>query len=40
MEALDHATVSRRELRERAEAGGIPSWRLRIPRDGEEIQLD
>jgi L-ascorbate metabolism protein UlaG (beta-lactamase superfamily) len=39
MEALDHATVSRRELRERAEAGGIPPWRLRIPRDGEEIEL-
>jgi L-ascorbate metabolism protein UlaG (beta-lactamase superfamily) len=39
MEALDHGTVSRRELRERAEAAGIPPSRLRIPQDGEEIQL-
>ncbi len=39
MEALDHGTVSRRELRARAEAAGIPPQRLRIPRDGEEIQI-
>ena len=39
MEALDHGTVSRRELRARAEAGGIPPQRLRIPRDGEEIEI-
>jgi L-ascorbate metabolism protein UlaG (beta-lactamase superfamily) len=39
MEALDHATVSRRELRTAAEAAGIPPQRLRIPRDGEEIEL-
>jgi L-ascorbate metabolism protein UlaG (beta-lactamase superfamily) len=39
MEALDHATVSRRELRTAAEAAGIPPQRLRIPLDGEEIEL-
>jgi L-ascorbate metabolism protein UlaG (beta-lactamase superfamily) len=39
MEALDHGTVSRRELREQAEAAGIPPERLRIPRDGEEIEV-
>jgi L-ascorbate metabolism protein UlaG (beta-lactamase superfamily) len=39
IEALDHGTVSRRELRTRAEAAGIPPHQLRIPRDGEEIQI-
>jgi L-ascorbate metabolism protein UlaG (beta-lactamase superfamily) len=39
MEALDHGTVSRRQLREQAEAAGIAPQRLLIPRDGEEIQL-
>jgi hypothetical protein len=39
MEALDHGTVSRRELRAQAEASGIGPERLRIPRDGEEIEV-
>lgn len=39
MEALDHGTVSRRELREQAERAGITPQRLRIPLDGEEIEL-
>jgi hypothetical protein len=39
MEALDHGTVSRRELRSKAEAAGILEWRLRIPLDGEEIEV-
>jgi L-ascorbate metabolism protein UlaG (beta-lactamase superfamily) len=37
MEALDHATVTRAELRQRAEAAGIPTGRLLIPQDGEEL---
>jgi L-ascorbate metabolism protein UlaG (beta-lactamase superfamily) len=37
MEALDHATVSRAELRAAADAAGIPARRLLIPADGEEI---
>jgi L-ascorbate metabolism protein UlaG (beta-lactamase superfamily) len=39
LEALDHGTVSRRELRAQAEASGIPPERLRIPRDGEKIEV-
>jgi len=39
MEALDHGTVSRRELRVAADAAGILPRRLRIPLDGEEIEL-
>ena len=39
MEALDHGTVTRWELRARAEAAGIPPHQLRIPRDGEEITI-
>jgi L-ascorbate metabolism protein UlaG (beta-lactamase superfamily) len=39
MEALDHGTVSRGQLRARAEAAGVAESRLRIPGDGEEIEL-
>ena len=39
MEALNHGTVSRRELRARAEEAGIPPERLHIPADGEEIRI-
>jgi L-ascorbate metabolism protein UlaG (beta-lactamase superfamily) len=39
MEALDHGTVSRRRLRDDAEAAGIAPQRLRIPLDGGEIEL-
>jgi len=39
LEALDHGTVSRRELRARAEEAGIPPDRLHIPADGEEIRI-
>jgi L-ascorbate metabolism protein UlaG (beta-lactamase superfamily) len=39
LEVLDHGTVSRRELRAQAEASGIPPERLRIPQDGEEIEV-
>ncbi|OHD73746.1 MAG: hypothetical protein A2V99_08875, partial [Spirochaetes bacterium RBG_16_67_19] len=39
MEALDHGTVSRRELRARADEAGIPPDRLAIPADGEEIRI-
>lgn len=37
MEALDHATVSRIELRRTARSAGIADERLRIPRDGETL---
>ncbi|GAB4214499.1 MAG: MBL fold metallo-hydrolase [Roseiflexaceae bacterium] len=40
MEALDHATVSRAELRAAAEASGIPAARLRIPEDGAAIGFE
>jgi hypothetical protein len=39
MEALDHGTVTRRELRAQAAAAGIPPKQLRIPLDGEEIDI-
>ncbi len=39
LEALDHGTVSRRQLREEAEAAGIAPQRLLIPQDGEEIRI-
>jgi hypothetical protein len=39
MEALDHATVSRSELRAEAERIGINSERLRIPADGETVTV-
>ncbi len=37
MEALDHCTVSRADLRELAEKESIPPSRLLIPKDGETI---
>jgi len=39
MEALDHATVSRQDLRHAAEARGISASRLLIPADGETLTL-
>lgn len=39
MEALDHATVDRAALRDAAVAGGISSDRLRIPADGNVLDL-
>lgn len=39
MEALDHATVDRNDLRRAADAKGVPPTRLIIPRDGEIIDL-
>jgi len=39
MEALDHATVSRAELRTKAEASGVSATLLRIPADGEMIEI-
>lgn len=37
MESLDHATVSRAELRAAARAAGLAADRLLIPADGEEL---
>lgn len=37
MEALDHATVTRADLRQYAQAHGIGPERLRIPLDGEKL---
>ena len=39
MEALDHATVSRQELRRAADEKGIPASRLVIPADGETLSF-
>jgi L-ascorbate metabolism protein UlaG (beta-lactamase superfamily) len=39
MEALDHATIDRDDLRREAEAKAIPAARLIIPRDGETIDF-
>jgi L-ascorbate metabolism protein UlaG (beta-lactamase superfamily) len=39
MEALDHATVSREELRTKTTEAGISTAQLRIPADGESIEL-
>lgn len=39
MEALDHATVSRADLRLAAEKAGLSPDRLRIPADGEVLDL-
>jgi len=39
MEALDHATVSRDELRQYATAQGVSAQQLLIPLDGEMLQL-
>jgi L-ascorbate metabolism protein UlaG (beta-lactamase superfamily) len=40
LEALDHGTVSRADLRAQADRAGIDHHRLRIPADGEVIELD
>jgi len=40
MEALDHATVGRQELRRAADAAGIAAAQLLIPEDGATLQLD
>lgn len=40
MEALDHTTVSRRQLRETALANGISNRQLLIPADGEAYVFD
>jgi hypothetical protein len=39
MEVLDHATISRAELRAAAVAAGIPATRLLIPADGEKLSF-
>jgi hypothetical protein len=39
MEALDHATVSRDELRNYASLQGITANRLLIPADGEALEF-
>jgi len=39
MEALDHATVSRAELRLAATGSGVGEGRLRIPLDGETLEF-
>jgi L-ascorbate metabolism protein UlaG (beta-lactamase superfamily) len=39
LDAFDHATVSRAELRTYAEAAGIPAERLLIPADGATLAL-
>lgn len=39
MEALDHATVSRQDLRLAAKLGGVPASRLLIPADGQTLTL-
>ncbi|MGE0237089.1 MAG: MBL fold metallo-hydrolase [Parvibaculaceae bacterium] len=39
MEALDHATVTRAELRRSAETRNIPTKQLLIPNDGEVLDL-
>ena len=39
MEALDHATISRNELRAHAEANGIMPTQLLIPADGESLEF-
>jgi hypothetical protein len=37
MESLDHATISRSDLRQYAQAQGITPEQLRIPLDGETL---
>lgn len=39
MEALDHATVTRHDLRQAADAAGLDPSRLLIPADGETLHL-
>ncbi|MBT7260491.1 MAG: hypothetical protein HN888_05140 [Desulfobacula sp.] len=40
MEALDHATISRTDLRVFAENSAIKTNQLRIPADGEILNFD
>jgi len=40
MEALDHATITRRDLRQAADTAGIDPSRLLIPADGETLHLE
>lgn len=40
MEALDHATISRQDLRDAAEARGISATKLLIPADGDVLVLN
>ncbi|QRM55417.1 MBL fold metallo-hydrolase [Sinorhizobium sp. BG8] len=40
MEALDHATVSRQDLRRAAEARGIAASKLLIPADGDTLTVE
>jgi L-ascorbate metabolism protein UlaG (beta-lactamase superfamily) len=39
MDSLDHATISRAELREQAQQANIDNTQLRIPDDGESIEF-
>jgi len=39
LDSLDHGVVSRRDLRQYADAHGISAQQLRIPEDGETIQF-
>jgi hypothetical protein len=39
LEALDHCMTSRADLRAAAREAGIPDQRLRIPADGEVIEI-
>ena len=39
LDSLDHGTVGRAEMRAAADAAGIGPERLRIPKDGEVIEL-
>ena len=39
MEALDHATIDRRDLRVAAELRGIAASKLLIPQDGETVEV-
>jgi L-ascorbate metabolism protein UlaG (beta-lactamase superfamily) len=39
MEVLDHSTITRAELRSQAQQAGLTDQRLRIPADGETIQI-
>ncbi|GLR87752.1 hypothetical protein [Bradyrhizobium iriomotense] len=39
LDALDHATVSRADLRQHALARGISSEQLRIPEDGQVLEF-
>jgi hypothetical protein len=39
LESLDHGTVTRADLRTAAAAQGISNDRLRIPADGETVEI-